>query len=256
MKKVYLLMVMLAVFSIPLFAMPNYQNGNGTIISSTNENGIKKIVRKCEIDDIKIGDLLNKEYRDIYEDYEFKNKIGRLKDNDLIKVLEVCSIEYLEKPKNKWNNTIGELWYKILLGDVTGCICVCSDSITKYTDPYYDNRYEIIEEITNGKKWTVRKMDQRVSVWTNLNIRNNPGTENTKVIYTIRPGDTDPIQTNVDVIAMTQEKETIEGRTDYWLKIKYKDYEGWIFGGYTSVERGGPKYYLPESMVIFDLSWY
>lgn len=99
-------------------------------------------------------------------------------------------------------------------------------------------------------------MDQTLSVWENLNIRNKPGTENTKVIYTIRPRDTDPVQSNVDVIAMTQEKETIDGKTDYWLKIKYKNYEGWIFGGYASAERGGPKYYIPENTVIFDLSWY
>lgn len=55
---------------------------------------------------------------------------------------------------------------------------------------------------------------------------------------------------------MTQEKESIDGESDFWLKIKYKDFEGWIFGGYASIERGGPKYYIPENIVIFDLSGY
>ena len=74
-------------------------------------------------------------------------------------------------------------------------------------------------------------------------------------MYIIRPGKTDPVQTNVEVVAMTQEKETIDGKSDFWLKIKYKDYEGWIFGGYASIERGVPKYYIPENIVIFDFFW-
>ena len=31
--------------------------------------------------------------------------------------------------------------------------------------------------------------------------------------------------------------------------------DSWIFGGYTTVERGGPKYYLPEAIIAFDLTW-
>lgn len=55
----------------------------------------------------------------------------------------------------------------------------------------------------------------------------------------------------------TEETETIDGLTDHWLKIEYASNKyGWIFGGYASVERGGPKYYIPEAMIIFDLSWY
>lgn len=49
---------------------------------------------------------------------------------------------------------------------------------------------------------------------------------------------------------------TIDGRKDHWLKVKYKDYTGWIFGGYASAERGGPKYYIPESSIEFDIGWY
>ena len=55
----------------------------------------------------------------------------------------------------------------------------------------------------------------------------------------------------------TEETETIDGLTDHWLKVEYEPGKfGWIFGGYASVERGGPKYYIPEKTVIFDLSWY
>lgn len=242
MKKIHSIFIILAIYSTGLFANPNYKNGNGTIISSTNENGIKKTVRKCEMADIEIGDLLDEKHRDIYSDCNKENKIGKLKDNDKISVEQICSIEY---PKND------ELWYKIKFENLSGWINVNSG------DPYSGNNYEVLEEINvNGKKWTVRKMKQIVTVWENLNMRDKPGTAKTKVVYTIRPRDTDPVQTNVEVIAMTEEKETIEGITDFWLKIKYKEYEGWIFGGFTSVERGGPKYYIPEYSVIFDLSWF
>ena len=99
-------------------------------------------------------------------------------------------------------------------------------------------------------------MDQTLSVWENLNIHDNPGVEGNSVIYTIRPNDTDPYQSNVEVIAMTEEVETIDGRTDHWLKVNYKENTGWIFGAYASAERGGPKYYIPENSIIFDLGWY
>lgn len=94
-----------------------------------------------------------------------------------------------------------------------------------------------------------------LTVWENLNIRNNPGTSGNKVIYTIRPNNTDPQQTNVELIAMTEEDEIIDRKKDHWLKVKYKDYTGWIFGGYASAERGGPKYLIPEYTVEFDLGW-
>lgn len=255
MKKSFLLLILLALSQI-VFSNPNYKNGNGTIIFSKNEDGVKTTIRKCEIDAIEIGDLLSEKNRDIFADYNFSTSIGKLKNDDIVKVIEVCTIEYLNKPKDKWNNPNGELWYKIIYNHIEGCICVSPNALGEEKDPYFNNNYEVLEEINNGKKWTVRKLNQVVSVWENLNIRDNPGTEKSNVIYTIRPRETDPFQTNVDVIAITEEKETIDGKTDYWLKIKYKNYEGWIFGGYASVERGGPKYYLPEAMIDFDLSWY
>ena len=43
------------------------------------------------------------------------------------------------------------------------------------------------------------------------------------------------------------------GKKDYWLKIKYEDYTGWIFGAYIDIERGGPKYYIPEDVIEFGL---
>jgi hypothetical protein len=109
---------------------------------------------------------------------------------------------------------------------------------------------EIIEIINlNDRIWTVRNLNkQLVSIPRILNIHDNPGLKNTNVISQIFPSNTNWILT-LEVIAATEEIETIEGKTDRWLKINYNGIEGWIFGGNVSVERGGMKYYIPEDMV-------
>ena len=160
MKKSILLIILLSISQI-VFSNPNYKNGNGTIITSSEENGVKTTIRKCIINNIKVGDLLKENNRTIYENYTFNKSIGKLKDNDNINVLEVCTIEYLNKPNDRWGNPSGELWYKIQLGNVVGCICKSPHSLGEFTDPYYDNRYEIIEEIQTSKKWTIRKQVRR-----------------------------------------------------------------------------------------------
>ena len=236
----------------------NYNNGNGTIITSFEEYGVKTTIRKCIINNIKIGDLIEEKYRTIYENYTFKNSIGKLKDNDIINVLEVYTMENLNKPKDSSGNSSGELWYRIQLENLVGCICVSPASLGEYTDPYYDNRYEILGEIQTSKKWTVRKLKQGISVWEKLNVRDTPGLDGKKVflLHNFEEGTRSP-QENHNIVAITEETETIDGRTDHWLKIEYEPGKfGWIFGGYASVERGGPKYYIPENIIIFDLSWY
>ena len=54
-------------------------------------------------------------------------------------------------------------------------------------------------------------------------------------------------------VAVTEEEDTVDGITDRWVRVSYGDCEGWVFGGYTSAERGGPKYYIPEQLIAFDL---
>jgi len=242
------------------FAVPNYKNGNGTIISNSEKNSVRATIRKCIINNVKIGDLLEERNRTIYDDYNFTRSIGKLKDNDIINVLEVCTIEYFNKPKSNWNALSGELWFKIQLNNSTGYICKSSDFLGEGVDPYYENRYEIIEEIQTSKKWTVRKIKQDVSVWERLNVRDKPGLEGKKVFmlhdYDLESGGRSPQET-YKIVAITEETETIDGLTDHWLKIEYVPGKfGWIFGGYTTVERGGPKYYIPENLIIFDLTWY
>ena len=256
MKKSVVCVLLLAIFAQFAFALPNYNNGNGTIVSEKTEKGIKTVVRKCERE-VVIGNLLDEKDRDVYTACEKKKSIGKLHDNDKVKVLRICRKDYLNELKDKYGDAKGELWYNIKSDTLEGWICIYSGYIAFFHDPYFDNRYEILEVIESaGKKWTVRSMNQSLSVWENLNIRDKPGTRGTNVVYTIRPGTNDPHQTNVEVIAITEERDTIDGKNDYWIKINYKDFTGWIFGGYASAERGGPKYYIPERRVDFTLGWY
>jgi hypothetical protein len=89
-----------------------------------------------------------------------------------------------------------------------------------------------------------------------LNIRDKPGLIGTKVLSTIVPPGLGDPQINLDVTEATEEQETIDGKTDRWLKIKYHGVEGWIFGEYASVERGGPKYFTPDAIIDFKLGYY
>ncbi|WP_191017478.1 hypothetical protein [Treponema zioleckii] len=215
MKKQFFFAILLTLSQIA-FGNPNYKNGNGTVISSTEKNGLKTTIRKCVIKNVKIGDLLEEKNRNIYEDYIGNKVIGKLKDNDEINVLEVLTVEYLTKPKNKWGEAAGQLWYKIQLNNSKGCICVSQKSLGEYVNPYYENRYEVLEEIQGAKKWAVRRLKQSVSIWERLNVRDKPGLEGKKV-FLLHNFETRSrsLQENYEIHAITEETETIDGLTDH-----------------------------------------
>jgi len=222
---------------------PNYMNQNGTIIIRTQEHGLVITIRRHN-QDVIIGDLATEDERKVYDNYINGRKIGDLAENDQINITEICTIENQSTGKK-------ENWYHITKDNIAGWIR------DDYSDPYKNNAWSIIETITSSvKKWTVRKLEQTVSIWEVLNVRDKPGVTGTNVIFQIKPGITDPVQTNVHTLAITEEDDLIDGKKDYWLKIDYNGELGWIYGGYASVERGGPKYYIPEYVIEFALGWY
>jgi len=98
-----------------------------------------------------------------------------------------------------------------------------------------------------------------VAVYERLNVRDKPGLEGKKLfmLHDYDKGAGKNPQENHEILAITEESETIDGHKDHWLKVEYQPGKyGWIFGAYAGVERGGPKYYIPENMVKFDLGWY
>lgn len=246
-------------FSNPLIDDANYNNGNGTILEREVKDGVIKERRKCEVN-VEIGDLLWGKQRIIYDNYTNKKQIGLLEDNDKVQILEIYTILLPKREESEKDS--GEVWYKIKRGQTKGWIQKNARDNDFCSNPYFDNNWEILEIIKdNGKKWTVRKINQEVAVYVRLNVRDKPGLNGKKIFmlhdYDFKEGQNMNPQENHNIVAMTEETETIDGFDEHWLKVEYeKGKFGWIFGGYAGIERGGPKYYIPEQKIDFDFGWY
>ncbi len=65
----------------------------------------------------------------------------------------------------------------------------------------------------------------------NINVRNNPGTEGTEVLFAV------PVNTAIIVTGLTNETEIIADYEDYWYQVSVPSMgnrTGWIFGRYIS----------------------
>lgn len=232
----------------------DYAGGNGTMLKSSTENGVQTTLRKCELEAV-IGDVLLEKSGTLYEYMTTANPVGTVKKDDIVSISEICVVKYLNEEK-KYGLYKSDIWFKIKKDGRHCWLCYCYQDYMM-RDPYENGQYSIIGKIEiNGKVENVRKLSQTLSVFENVNIRDFPDLKKGKTIYTIRPNVTDDFQTNVRVTGMMENAVRIDGFTDYWLKISYKGYEGWIFGGYAYAERGGPKYEIPEEEIKYKLGWY
>ena len=228
------------------YAEENYKNGNGTLFyrDSSEEKNIE--VRKFEIKNVEIGDGLDGK-NTVYADYDKKDVKGIIKlySETKMDIHEICSIKYIGKT-NKWDEPLGELWLKISTKNISGWICLFDNWYLNY---FADSNYEYLGKIKSGNKtWNIRKLNQWVSVWTDLNVRDKPGLSGKK-IYTIKY---EGPQLNYKVFEITEESETIDEKNERWIKIEYeKGKFGWVFGGYVSVERGGPLFETPEDQIRY-----
>lgn len=251
MKKTKLLSIFLfiAVTSF-LYADENYKNGNGTLIfqDTSDEKSIE--VRKFELKDVEIGDQLE-DINTVYKSYEKTEPAGTLEwwSEKKMDIHEICSIKHIGKV-NSWDHQSGELWIKISTKKISGWICIYDNW---YQNPYENRNYECLGAIKSGNKtWNIRKLNQYISVWTDLNIRDKPGLSGKKISTIKYKGP----QLNIKVFEITEESDNIDGMNDRWVKIQYEEGKyGWVFGGYVSVERGGPKYMIPEHEIEFLVGW-
>lgn len=236
----------------------DYAGGNGTIIlESEDENNI--ITVRKHVQTVKIGDMARDERRIIYSDMEKSQKIYELKDDDELEISEIWKI-------TRKDDGLFYCWLKVKSNGYSGFLCYSEPMFVKYyneyrnvySDPYENNKWEILETIeSGGKKWTVRKMAQGLSVFgtdfgftkDEIELFDNPGETGTKVIGYVptsyRKGNS---QINVEIEAITEDAK--------WARITFDGKTGWIDGFYLSAERGGPKYYIPESSIAFYLGWY
>ena len=240
----------------------DYAGGNGTIIlESEDEDKIITVRKHCQT--IKIGDMARGEERKIYSDMNKSEMIYDLKDNDELEISEIWTI-------TRKDDGLFYCWFKVKSNGFSGFLCYSEPVYLKYyngyknsmSDPYENNKWEILETIeSGGEKWTVRKMAQELTVWGGVNkdeieLFDNPGETGTKVIGYIpasyRKGNS---QINVEIEAITEEVDTENGNYR-WARITFDGKTGWIDGYYLGAERGGPKYYIPESSIAFYLGWY
>ena len=232
---------------------PDYAGGNGTIIEETEDDVYKTTARK-HYQTVKIGDMARDERRIIYSNMEKSAKIYELKDNDELEISEIWNI--MTK-----NDGLYHIWLKVKTNDYSGFLCYSEPYYNKYhkeyrnnlPDPYENDAWEIIETISSGnKKWTVRKMTQGLSVFAStdeIELHDKPGETGTKVIgYVPTSYKKGNGQINVETEALTDDAK--------WARITFEGKTGWINGLYLSAERGGPKYYIPEDVLNFNLGWY
>ncbi len=234
-------------FAFILFAdTPDYADGNGTIFSESQSGNEKIIVRKY-VQRVEIGDLADSVNRTVWNSPGFSGaqQVHTLELGDFIDIDRIFVRTDLSEDKTL-------AWLSIT--------CDTGESgwiLYSNRDPYGDDTWAIIDHIdAGGKSWTVRKLVQGLAVWEVLNVRDVPGLEGSTVLFQLKPAADNP-QVNIRTLGLTVETESIDGMTDCWVLMEDAEgRKGWIFGGYTGAERGGPRYLIPEDVIMFSLGFY
>jgi hypothetical protein len=248
-KTALVLVVLLASIGSAVAQSSEYRNGNGTVLDLTRSDNVTWTTRK-HVQRIQIGDIPGPDSLVVHSDHsDSAGVVTRMTVGEVVDISrvaeEVVNSEYY-------------VWLQLTTSrEVTGWVFLgkYSSEYAQFLDPYFDNRWAITGNITTSRDWTFRKMIyERVAVGVVLNIRDKPGLTGTKVISKIL-SPKDATQINLDVMEATEETETIDGKTDRWLKIRCNGAEGWIFGGYADVMRGGYKYYTPENIILSQMGY-
>jgi len=257
MKGNVIILILIIVFIIPAFAEEgNYNNGNGTIIEQKIENNKQITIRK---------------YENRLELYSINSDGGgyRVNGEDILIIFDEpkknANVIFIIPtfPVITWINTILLRYEKSLNNDKDNSWLYVKTDDGKIGwlylgisyDPYEGGRWSILEEImVQNKKWTIRNLNGYLSIWETIIVRDKPGIIGTSILFKIQ--NEKNCQLGVSILAITEEEDIIDGETDYWVKIKDKQNRiGWIFGGYASVERGGPKYYTPDASISFEYAF-
>lgn len=226
-KSFFAYFLILVLFASAQTNAQNYADGNGTILKQIEDNEEIVCFRK-HVQKITLDQAMNYESFKVYEKPgSGKSKVlGYLSYGDTIVSRRIFT-------KGKYN-----VWLEVQKPGLKGWVKIDTP------DPYSNNTWEIVEYLeSRGKIWTVRRLNSSICVYHNLNIRNKPGIEGTRIIGKINAN------TFVEYSTITEETDEIDGIKDHWIRIKYNGISGWIFGGYADVERGGPKYFIPESLI-------
>ena len=232
--------------------IPDYGNGNGTIIAKTEDKDFYILKRKHQ-QKLKLGER-TKDFN-IYKDINKDQVITQVALNDSVNVEEL----WLAQSKK---DSLHYVWLKVSYNGVQGFFYYSGayysnyykKYIDDYSDPYKNNCWEILETINTGnKKWTVRKCYQALSVFSEndyIEVQDKPGLTGTEVISKLPSSYKNGHgQENIVVEAITEEYEG--SYSNRWIRITVDGKTGWVSGKYLSAERGGPTYYIPEDWISF-----
>ncbi len=222
-----------------------YDNGNGTVLGTKTIDGIEWVYRK-HYQTVIIGNWIAEESMMIHEKHSKASPISEeLGFEQLVSVSRIATAYY---------NDSYEIWLRVSTDDTpSGWLFLDSGSTdtAPYNDPYYNNRWEIIDTVGFFNPLTVCRMNgDTVSAWGKAELRDKPGRGGDVTETVTSPSG----QINFSVLAMCTTPVTIDDITDYWLLVSYEGKQGWIFGGETDVERGGPKYYTPMTIIESHLN--
>ena len=237
----------------PASYVPDYENGNGTILAQTEDNDFYILKRKHQ-QKIKIGEMTDD--FNIYKDINKSQVLTQITLNDRINVEELWVVQSKK-------DSLHYVWLKVSYNGIQGFFFYSGAHynnyykkiVDSYSDPYQNNRWEILEKIKTGNKvWTARKVYQTLSVFSEngfVEVRDKPGLVGTVVIAKIpssfKNGNG---QENIITEAITEEYEGSYNKR--WVRITVEGKTGWISGASLSAERGGPTYYIPEDWIAWD----
>ena len=213
----------------------NYNNGNGTILEQRKLNGKNWTIIKHETYNKYIG----------WKDFNVYENLGQINDKILFVLTDRMIVSTLEIAFSEERESDFELWVKIK-NDKGNIGWIETDG---YYNQYDDGKWSILEEKEiDGKIMTVRKLEQYLDSTARLNVRDEPSLSS-NILFQLES------QTSVNTLAIIEETVTIDSIKDHWVKIENAEGKiGWIFGGYTDIQKGGPKYSTPENRVSLELS--
>lgn len=238
MNRKKLLCCILLFYTLTAFSDPVDEICNGSVIEEKKENGHTILIRKH--DQIITIDYSAQEFqKEMYNSPLEKKTVGRLKEKDEIFVHEIVILDSRE------------VWLKISLKGLTGYILYDQSEVDPVYDFYKDGLWQHLSDIQSGDMvWHTLKCEQAFTVYTNLNIRDTPGISGKKIgMITARQSSPVIVKTT----EVTKEKDTIDSKTERWAYIEYNGIKGWVFAGYLEYERGGPRFYTPESLLEMSL---
>jgi hypothetical protein len=221
----------------------DFQNGNGTIIQRYSTNEISWTIRKHS-QELIMDSWPDQEHYYIYSEptLDVNKRIFSLKKGEEYQCIEIATATSAQKNTTNWikvktqTNKIG--WK--FLGN---------------SDPYQNDQWSIEDVIkTINRIWTIRKIEGTLATEQTVTIQEKPGENSSNILTKITVPENDWI--NIRIIAISEEEDTIDSISDHWVKVITSDgIYGWVFGGFLTAMRGGPKYLTPEEIVLSQVNY-